>query len=511
MKSVDNIQIPVKEEGSVSDVQTKKDIVTVPPPHSGQLNRGLRSRHIAMIAIGGSIGTGLFVASGATIGQAGPGGAFVAYLAIGCMVYFLMTSLGEMATYLPTSGSFEAYGTRFVDPAFGFTLGWNYWMSWSTTIPAELAAAALVMKFWLPGSPDLLWGVIFLALIFFLNILSVKGYGEAEFWFAGIKVVTIIVFLIVGVAMIFGIFTGPAIGFDNFTSGEAPFKGGFLAIIGIFMIAGFSFQGTEMVGIASGESEDPERNVPRAIRTVFWRVLIFYVFSILVIGLIIPYTDPSLLKSDIDNITVSPFTLVFQKAGLAFAASLMNAVILTSILSAGNSATYAATRMLWSMAKSGKAPKLFSKLNAKGVPTYALYANMIFGLVVFLSSFVGDGVVFIWLLNLTGLTGFLTWVGIAICHYRFRKAYIAQGKDLNDLKFKAKWYPAGPIITLILCTVVIIGQGNQIMSGDNINWYGLIVSYISLPVFIILWLGYKLIYKTKVIPLKDCDLNRDNL
>ncbi|MFE4429957.1 amino acid permease [Peribacillus butanolivorans] len=478
---------------------------------SGKLNRGLRSRHITMIAVGGAIGTGLFVASGATVSQAGPGGALVAYLAIGCMVYFLMTSLGEMATLLPTSGSFETYGTRFVDPAFGFTLGWNYWLSWSTTIPAELAAGALVMKYWFPYSSDILWGAIFLALMLILNVLSVKSFGEAEFWFAGIKVITIIIFLVIGLLMILGIFFTPAAGFHNFTTGEAPFKGGFFAILGIFMIAGFSFQGTEMVGIAAGESENPEKHVPRAIRSVFWRILIFYVLAIAVIGLIIPYTDPSLLKSDVDNISVSPFTLVFQKAGLAFAASLMNAVILTSVLSAGNSATYASTRMLWSLAKSGKAPKLFTSVNAKGVPAIALYTNIIFGFLVFLSSFVGNGVVYIWLLNMTGLTGFLTWVGIAICHYRFRKAYVRQGRDLNQLPYKAKWYPFGPLFALALCIVVIIGQGSQAVSEGAINWYGMLVSYISLPIFIILWLGYKFIKKTKVVPLEECNFNRDDL
>nr|WP_195892907.1 amino acid permease [Bacillus massiliigorillae] len=477
----------------------------------GKLNRGLRSRHITMIAVGGAIGTGLFVASGATVSQAGPGGALIAYLAIGCMVYFLMTSLGEMATFLPTSGSFETYGTRFVDPAFGFTLGWNYWLSWSTTIPAELAAGALVMKYWFPHSSDILWGSIFLALMLILNVLSVKSFGEAEFWFAGIKVITIIVFLVIGLLMILGIFFTPAAGFHNFTTGEAPFKGGFFAILGIFMIAGFSFQGTEMVGIAAGESENPEKHVPKAIRSVFWRILIFYVLAIAVIGLIIPYTDPSLLKSDVDNISVSPFTLVFQKAGLAFAASLMNAVILTSVLSAGNSATYASTRMLWSLAKSGKAPKIFTKVNAKGIPAIALYTNIIFGFLTFLSSFVGDGVVYIWLLNMTGLTGFLTWVGIAICHYRFRKAYVKQGLDLNRLTYKAKWYPFGPLFALALCIIVIIGQGSQAISDGSINWYGMLVSYISLPVFIILWLGYKFVKKTKVVPLEECDFSRDDL
>ncbi|PEP56408.1 amino acid permease [Bacillus pseudomycoides] len=230
--------------------------------------------------------------------------------------------------------------------------------------------------------------------------------------------------------------------------------------------------------------------------------------AIAVIGIIIPYTDPSLLKSDVDHISISPFTLVFQKAGLAFAASLMNAVILTSVLSACNSSMYASTRMLWALAQEGKAPKILRKVNRRGVPTYALYANIIFRLLVFLSSFIGDGVVYIWLLN---MTGFLTWIGIAICHYRFRKAYVAQGRSLNELTFKAKWYPFGPLFTLVLCIIVIIGQGSEVVSGEAINWYGMLVSYISVPVFIILWLGYKFIKKTKVVPLKECDFSRDDL
>lgn len=493
----------------MSEIKTKSN-VGKNLMFSSRLNRRLRPRHMTMIAVGGAIGTGLFVGSGATISQAGPGGALVAYLAIGCMIYFLMTSLGEMATYLPATGSFETYGTRFVDPAFGFALGWNYWLNWSVTIPAELAAGALLMKYWLPNFPDILWGLIFAAIIFLLNILTVKGYGEAEFWFAGIKIVTIVIFLLIGILMILGIFFSP-VGFHNFTTKDAPFHGGFLAVVGIFMIAGFSFQGTELVGITSGESENPERNVPRAIRSVFWRILIFYVLAIAIIGLIIPYTDSSLLKSDVDNVSISPFTLVFRKAGLAFAASVMNAVILTSVLSSCNSAAYASSRMLWALAEKGKAPKIFRKVNSLGVPSYALYASILFGMLTFLSSFVGGGVVYIWLLNLSGLTGFITWVGIAVCHYRFRKAYIVQGKDLNQLKYKAKWYPFGPLFAFVLCMIVIIGQIQGAVSGGAINWHGVLVSYISLPVFFILWLGYKVIKKTKVVPLKNCDFNRDDI
>lgn len=339
------------------------------------VKRKLKARHMTMIAIGGSIGTGLFLASGATIQSAGPGGALAAYACIGIMVYFLMTSLGEMATYMPVSGSFSTYATRFVDPAFGFALGWNYWFNWAVTLAVEIAAAAIIMKFWLPDVPSLIWSALFLGIVFTLNALSIKSYGESEYWFALIKVIAIICFIIIGLLTIFGVFGGKVIGFENFTMDEAPFKGGFLSIISIFLIAGFSFQGTELVGIAAGESENPEKNVPNAIRQVFWRILLFYIGAILILGLLIPYTSPSLLNGNVENISVSPFTLVFERAGLAFAASVMNAVVLTSLLSAGNSGLYASTRMLWSMAKDKQAPPIPRQSQSQGNPDECFDSN----------------------------------------------------------------------------------------------------------------------------------------
>lgn len=274
------------------DVETKA---------KGQLQRSLKARHMNMIAIGGAIGTGLFFASGSAVSTAGPGGALVAYTIMGILVYFLMTSLGEMATLLPISGSFETYATRFVDPALGFTLGWNYWFCWAICVAAELVAGSLIVKFWFPNTNTTLWSVLFLIIIFALNILSARAYAEGEYWFASIKVVTIIIFLVVGVLMIFGILGGKSPGFSNWVladnSGKkGPFVGGILAIINVFLVAGFSFSGTEIVGLAAGESENPEENVPKAIKTVFWRILLFYMGAILIIGFLIPFTDPNLLK-----------------------------------------------------------------------------------------------------------------------------------------------------------------------------------------------------------------------
>nr|WP_157009564.1 amino acid permease [Listeria monocytogenes] len=466
-----------------------------------------------MIAIGGSIGTGLFLASGNAIHTAGPGGALVAYVAIGIMVYFLMTSLGEMATYMPVSGSFSTYASRFVDPAFGFALGWNYWFNWAITLAVDISTAAIIVQFWLPNTPAWLWSAIFLILIFGLNALSVKAYGESEYWFSIIKVATVIIFLIVGVLTIVGILGGEVIGFSNFTAGDAPFKGGFFAILGTFLIAGFSFQGTEMVGIAAGESATPETSVPKAIKQVFWRILLFYIFAIFIIGMIIPYTNPNLLSAEATDVAISPFTLVFEKAGLAFAASVMNAVILTSVLSAGNSGLYASTRMLWAMARDKKAPKFLGKVNRRGIPMAALIVTTIVGAMTFITTLTENGtVIYTWLLSASGLTGFIAWVGIAISHYRFRKAFIKQGHDLSELKYKAKFFPFGPILALVLCILVIVGQDYAAFLKPEFTnpawWQKIGISYIGLPIFLVFWLSFKFTNKTKVIPLEDCKFDQ---
>jgi lysine-specific permease len=474
---------------------------------SKEMQRSLKPRHMVMISIGGAIGTGLFVATGSSLSTAGPGGAVVAYAVIGIMVYFLMTSLGEMATHLPVAGSFETYATRYVDSALGFALGWNYWYNWAITVACELVAGVIVIKFWMPDASAFLVCLVFLALLFGLNYYSARSYGESEFWFAGIKVATIIIFIVVGVLMIFGILGGHSPGFSNWTIKDAPFVGGWAAMINIFMVAGFSFGGVEIVAVAAGESEDPKTNVPKAIKTIFWRIMLFYIGAIVVVAFLLPYTDPNLLKGSIENVAVSPFTLIFERAGLAAAASLMNAVILTSILSCGNSSLYVSSRMLYTLAKEGKAPKIFSKLNKRGVPVLALIATTLIGAVCFLTTSIGEGTVYTWLVNAAGLAGFITWFGIAICHYKFRKAFLAQGHDLSELKFRAKFYPFGPIFAMALCLIVTLGQNYTAFIGETIDWQGILVSYIGLPLVLILYIGYKVVKKTKWIKPEEADLS----
>jgi lysine-specific permease len=485
---------------------------------TGELHRGIGTRQLSMIAIGGAIGTGLFFASGGAIAQAGPGGAMFAYAVMGLAVYCMMQSLGEMATQLPIPGSFEAYAERFVDQSLGFAVGWNYWFSWAITLAAELVAGALIVKFWFPDSNSTVWAMGFFAVLLSLNLMSVKAYAEAEYWFAGIKVVTVIIFLAVGVLMITGMIGNHAVGFHNWTAADpvhgtrAPFVGGFTAVLTVFLVAGFSFQGTEGVGLAAAETENPSKNVPKAIRTVFWRILLFYIGSIFVVGTLVSFTDPNLMRGDEGHIAFSPFTMVFQQLPRFgyYAANLMNAVILSSVLSCGNSSMYVASRMLHAMSHSSKAPKMFGKLNSRGVPVAALCATGLVSALAFFSSVIGDHKIYQLFYNASGLTGFLIWLGIAICHLRFRKAWVAQGRSVDDLKFKSKFFPYGPWLALVLFVVVVFGANISVFQTPVFSWFDFLAGYLIVPIFVALYFGHKFWNKTRLVPLKDCNFELDD-
>ncbi len=487
------------------------------PSDTRDLQRGIGSRQLSMIAIGGAIGTGLFFASGGAIAQAGPGGAMLAYAVMGLAVYCMMQSLGEMATQLPIPGSFEAYAERFIDPSVAFAVGWNYWFSWSITLAAELVAGALIVKFWFPDSNSTLWAMGFFTLLLALNLLSVKAYAEAEYWFASIKVVTVIIFLSVGALMITGMIGGHAAGLHNWTLGDAasgthaPFVGGWTAVLMVFLVAGFSFQGTEGVGLAAAETADPGRNVPKAIRTVFWRILLFYVGSIFVVGTLISYTNPNLLHGDESHVALSPFTMVFQELPRFgyYAANMMNAVILSAVLSCGNSSMYVASRMLHAMAHSRKAPKFLGTLNRRGVPARALLFTGLVSALAFFSSLVGDQKIYQLFYNASGLSGFVIWLGIAICHLRFRRAWVAQGRRLEDLKFRSRLYPYGPWLAVILFLFVLFGANIGVFQTPVFSWFDFVTSYLMIPAVAACYLGHKLWNKTRLVPLLECNFDPD--
>ncbi|MBQ0078737.1 MAG: amino acid permease [Eubacterium sp.] len=474
------------------------------------LKRGLKARHLTMIAIGGSIGTGLFLAMGGTIRDAGPGGAMLAYAIMGIVVYFMMTSLGEMATKLPIPGAFTSYAERFVDPAWGFTNGWAYWFGSSMTVCAELIAGAIIIKYWFPGTNTSLWAMLFLAILLAINLFSVKGFGEAEYWFAGIKVVVTILFLIVSVLMIVGIMKGTGShGFENWTltdpetGDKAPFLHGFGGVMGIFMVAAFSFSNTEIVGLSAAESENPKKDVPKAIRSVFWRLLIFYLGTIFVVATLIPFTEPTLLEAAEDNVAASPFTIIFERAGFAAAASVMNAVILTSVLSCGNSSLYSASRTLQHMAERGDAPKFFAGLTKNGVPARAIIATAVVAASAFGASLLGDGVAYTAAYYLCGIAGVYNWLTISMSHYRFRKGWVKQGHSLDELQYTSPFFPYGQIFAIVVCIAVCFGANWWVFV--DFNWFDFITCYAIIPLSVVMFFVYKKVKGTKWVKYEDMD------
>ncbi|MBO3064350.1 MULTISPECIES: amino acid permease [Staphylococcus] len=475
------------------------------------MNRGLNSRHISMIAIGGAIGTGLFVATGNVISQAGPGGAILAYLIIGVMLYFLMSSIGELATFYPVSGSFSSYSTRFVDKSLGFTMGWLYWAIWLLVTSVDIIISASVLNYWdtFQFFSPVTWSIIFLCLLFLLNIFSVKAFGETEFWLSLIKVITIIVFIAIGVLTIVGILGGKTYGLSNYTAGEAPFVGGFSGFLGVLLVAGFSVGGTEVVAVTAGESSNPDRSMPKAIKQVFWRILLFYVLSIAVISAIIPYTDPLLLNES-ESVSQSPFTIVFDRVGIAFAASVINAVILTSLLSAANSGIYTTSRMLYSMAEDKQAPRFLAKLNkTTKLPIVALFTTFIIVLaVIILAQFKSD-IVFT-LLNIIGSLVIVIWAASILAQIRLRLAIKKQNKDPKDiLPYKAPFYPLGPIIVILALLFLFGGNSfGAVLSGDI---GALFRNIVPIVILVLIYLVHKFIRKTKIVKLEEIDLKRHDL
>ncbi|MEY8599424.1 amino acid permease [Staphylococcus shinii] len=475
------------------------------------MNRGLNSRHISMIAIGGAIGTGLFVATGNVISQAGPGGAILAYLIIGVMLYFLMSSIGELATFYPVSGSFSSYSTRFVDKSLGFTMGWLYWAIWLLVTSVDIIISASVLNYWdtFQFFSPVTWSIIFLCLLFLLNIFSVKAFGETEFWLSLIKVITIIVFIAIGVLTIVGILGGKTYGLSNYTAGEAPFVGGFSGFLGVLLVAGFSVGGTEVVAVTAGESSNPDRSMPKAIKQVFWRILLFYVLSIAVISAIIPYTDPLLLNES-ESVSQSPFTIVFDRVGIAFAASVINAVILTSLLSAANSGIYTTSRMLYSMAEDKQAPRFLAKLNkTTKLPIVALFTTFIIVLaVIILAQFKSD-IVFT-LLNIIGSLVIVIWAASILAQIRLRLAIKKQNKDPKDiLPYKAPFYPLGPIIVILALLFLFGGNSfGAVLSGDI---GALFRNIVPIVILVLIYLVHKFIRKTTIVKLEEIDLKRHDL
>ncbi|KFX87854.1 hypothetical protein O988_09262 [Pseudogymnoascus sp. VKM F-3808] len=487
------------------------------------LVRRLKGRHLQMIAIGGSIGTGLFVASGGMLHEGGPASLLIAFSLIGVMLFCTVHALGEMAVLYPVAGSFSAYSTRFLDPAWGFAMGWIYAMQWLIILPIEIVAASITINFWNKQLRRSIFVTIFLALIITINLFGVKGYGEAEFVFSLVKVIAVIGFIILGIIInSAGNPNGGYIG-GKFWVEPGPFNNGFKGLCSVFVTAAFAFSGTELIGLAAAETANPRKSLPTAIKQVFWRITLFYIVSLTLVGLLVAHDDKRLLNLDEGNgianahtnatAAASPFVIAIEDAGITVLPSVMNVVILIAILSVGNSAVFGSTRTLAALADQGHAPKILGYVDRKGRPIVAIAIAIAVGLVAYATESGRQSTVLSWMLALSGLSSIFTWGSICLSHIRFRRAWALQRHNLDELAFVSQPGVAGSWVGFILCVLVLAAQfwtgawpTNYGEIGVKGQVEGFFLAYLAVPIVLVMYWGYKWWYKTKVWRLRDIDL-----
>ena len=417
------------------------------------LKRAMSTRHLVMLSLGGAIGTGLFLGSGEVIAQTGPVGAIIAYILGGLIAYMVMLCLGELAVHMPVAGSFGAYAQKYIGPGTGYMISWVYWLTWTATLGTEFTAAALLMQEWFPHISMWIWTIIFAITIFALNLSSTRIFAESEFWLALVKVVTVVAFIILGLLAIFGLipFHGAESAplFHNLTA-QGWFPQGLVPIFTTMLIVNFAFSGTELIGVAAGETKDPAVNVPKAINAAIWRLLIFFVGTIVVISALLPFQVAGLGGESVSN---SPFVTVFNYIGIPYADDIMRFVIITALLSAANSGLYAASRMMWSLSAQRQLPQVFSRLSSSGTPVIALVVTMFGAIPGLLSEHFAPETIFKNLLGIAAFTMVIVWMSICWSQFNFRRAWYKAGHSAKDLKFAAPLYPIVPILGFVFCFI----------------------------------------------------------
>ncbi|MFD5245096.1 amino acid permease [Amycolatopsis sp. NPDC058340] len=411
------------------------------------LGSGFRRRHVTMLAISGAIGAGLFVGTGAGIKTAGPG-ILLSYVVAGLLMVLVMRMLGEMAAAEPSSGSFSVYAEKALGRWAGFTVGWLYWSLLVVVVAAEATAAAGIANGLLPQVPQWTWVLLFMAVLTVVNLFAVRSFGEFEFWFGAIKVTAVVAFLVLGTLAVFGILPGTtAVGLDNLTGHGGFLPNGLQGVLTGLLAVAFSFGGMELVTIAAAESDDPAGSIRRTTRTVIVRLLLFYIGSVALMVLLLPWESASA--------NTSPFVTILEKIGVPSAALLMSFVVLTSLLSALNANLYGASRMVFSLAGRGEAPRAMLKLSGAGVPRTAVLASVAFGFVAVLLNFLAPEHVLPFLLNAIGANILLVWIFVAVSQLRLRKAAERDG-TAADLPVRMWGFPWLSWVALLAMAGVLV-------------------------------------------------------
>ena len=413
-----------------------------------ELHRGLEARHIQMIALGGTIGVGLFMGSASTIQWTGPS-VLLAYAIAGIFIFFIMRAMGEMLYVEPSTGSFATFGHKYIHPLAGYMTAWSNWFQWVIVGMAEIVAVGAYMQYWFPDLPAWIPGIIAMAILGAANLISVKSFGEFEFWFALIKIITIVLMIFAGIGLIFfGLGNGgDAIGLSNLWANGGFFAGGWSGFFFALSLVVAAYQGVELIGITAGEARDPKNTITKAIQSIIWRILIFYIGAIFVIVTVYPWNEL--------NSIGSPFVATFAKVGITAAAGVINFVVITAAMSGCNSGIYSAGRMLYTLGVNGQAPKSFTKLSRNGVPLLGTIGVMIgLGIGVIL-SYIAPENLFVYVYSSSVLPGMVPWFVILISQIRFRKI---KGAELDDHPFKMPFAPVTNYLTLAFLVAVLVGM-----------------------------------------------------
>lgn len=407
----------------------------------------MKGRHLVMMSLGSAIGTGLFVGSGKGVAAAGPA-TLVAYIVAGLLVIAIMYMLGEMVAAHPDSGAFSVYTSRAMGPAAGFAMGWVWWIELVIVVAAEaIAAAATLVAMW-PIAPVWLLTLVFLVALAAINLLGVDRFGEFEFWFALLKVAAVIVFLVIGVLLICGVLAAPAAGTSNLVGHGGFMPNGWSGVAAALLMVTFSFGGIEIMAVAAAETEDPARNVSRAVRTIVWRILLFYMGSVAVMVIAVPWDDPKL--------GTSPFVAVLDRAGIPAASEIMTLVVVLALLSSLNANLYGAARMLGSLAERGMAPRAAMRTGGRSVPAVAVLASVLFGFCCVLATFKWGDTVLDTLLNIAGSTIIVTYFFTICSQYVLRRRVEREG---TPLPMRIKGFPVVSWVSMILLAgIVVLGM-----------------------------------------------------
>lgn len=436
-----------------------------------ELQRGLKNRHVQLISIGGAIGTGLFLGAGKTIQLAGPS-ILLAYLITGCICFFIMRALGELLLSNTNNHSFLDFVAEYLGKKVAFVTGWTYWFCWVAIAMADLTAIGMYVRYWVPGVPQWLPELIALILLLSLNMVAVSLFGELEFWFALIKVVSIIAFIIVGIYMILTHYktsAGPA-SITNLWSHGGFFPTGTKGFILSFQMVTFAFTGIELVGLVAGETKNPEKVLPEAINNIPIRIILFYLGSLFVIMSIYPWNS-----LDANN---SPFVEVFSEIGITIAASLINLVVLSAAASACNSAIYSTGRMLRSLSQEGSAPKKFRQLTSHRVPGNALVFSTIVIFISVILNYVMPSEVFTLVSSIATTCFLFIWGILVYTHLKYRKSMLGK----KEHTFKMPFYPYSNFLVfaymIFICLVLFLGKDTRIALLLTPVWFiGLLIIY----------------------------------